>query len=91
MIFSPTVQLGRTIHNNNMSRISVNDITSQSNSDLSGSLRCQSELTVNDVTHYTHGCFFDDGNSPVRCNYEDGISTYDRTIKGWRGIRGNAD
>ena len=66
-----------------MESISINDFESSS------VLKCQSELTVVNVSQYTHGCLVGDGDRPISCTHNDGVSInpFDYLIRGWSGSR----
>ena len=83
---------GQSFLNDNMSRTGVDVFEIViSLDDFSSALRCQSELTIADVTEFTHMCVVGGGNSPINCTYDDGISLHPNggISRGWSGNRAN--
>ena len=87
---------GRSIPNNNMSRISVYDFQVVSNEaelnelDTSLALRCQFELL--DLGRFTRACIVNSGDSPIQCIFPDpNLRVIGALIRGWGSRRGELD
>ena len=75
---------GQSIPNNNMSRISVNDIALNSNGiGFNGALVCHSELTEYETGTSSHGYLQADGNSPITGGNDPVIFPYGDSERGW--------
>ena len=76
-----------SVSNDNMTRISVYDFAFvNSNTDLNRAMRCQSELSVSEVTRHTYVCHVGGGDSPVICGYLDQVHisfSGSGTRRGW--------
>ena len=78
---------GQSIPNNNVTRISINDITISES--LSNALVCRSERTANETHQYTHGYLAGNGNVPLGTGNEGPrIFPLDPPERGWDTRRG---
>ena len=72
------------IPNNNMARISINDIALNRNGNgFNGALVCRSELTEDETGSSTHGYLQADGNSPITGGDGPAVLPYGFPERGW--------
>ena len=80
---------GESIPNNNVSRISINDIAVSEN--LSNALICRSERTANETNKYSHGYLVGNGSIPLGSGNEGPRIFPGPQERGWDTRRGVVD